>query len=89
MYGHNRMVYNEEADALAKAWAAMSKVHRLRRVRDRPIHRPPDENKLAVERQAAVQLPDDSTGSDRPTHMRHKRREMRNAPFDIPDLEPD
>ena len=34
--GHNRLVYIEEADALAKAGAAMSKVHKPRRVRDMP-----------------------------------------------------
>ena len=35
VYGHNRPVYNEEADALAKARAALSKVQ-PRRVRDMP-----------------------------------------------------
>ena len=34
VYGHNRLVYNEEADALAKAGAALSKVHKPRRVED-------------------------------------------------------
>ena len=36
VYGHNKRVYNEEADTLAKAGAAMSKVHRPGRVRDMP-----------------------------------------------------
>ena len=36
VYGHNRLVYNEEADTLAKAGAARSKVHRQRCVRDTP-----------------------------------------------------
>ena len=36
VYDHNRLVYNEEADTLGKAGAAMSKVHRQRRVRDMP-----------------------------------------------------
>ena len=40
VYGHDRLVYNEEADALAKAGAALSKVHRPRRVRDMPKGRP-------------------------------------------------
>ena len=34
--GHNRLVYNEEADTLAKAGAAMLKVRRPRRVRGVP-----------------------------------------------------
>ena len=36
VYGHNKLVYNEEADTLAKAGAAMLKVHRPRRVKDMP-----------------------------------------------------
>ena len=40
VYGHNRLVYNEEADALAQAGAAMSKVYKPRRVRDMPQGNP-------------------------------------------------
>ena len=94
VYGHNRLVYNEEVDALAKAGAAMSKVHKPRRVRDMPQGSPEATRRKqtrgrGIKRQAAVQVSDDGADSDRPAHIRHRRREMRNAPLEIPDPEPD
>ena len=91
IYGHNWLVYNEEADALAKAGAALSKVHKLRRVRDIPQERGEASRRKqtrvrGIKRQAAVQALDESTDSDKPAHIRDRRREMRNVPLDIPDL---
>ena len=40
VYGHKRLVYNEEADALAKVGAALSKVHKPRRVRGHATRQP-------------------------------------------------
>ena len=87
-------VYNEEADAPAKAGAALSKVHRPRRGRDMPQGSPEatgrkQTRRTGIKRQAVVEVSDDSTYSDRPAHIRHRAREMRNAPLDIPDPEPD
>ena len=94
VYGHNRLVYNEEADTLAKAGAAMSKVHRPSRVKNMPQGSPVSTRRKqtrgrGVKKQVAVQVSDGSTDSDRPAHIRHRRREMRNAPLGIPDPELD
>ena len=94
VYGHGRLVYNEEADTLAKAGAAMPKVHRPRRVRHMPQGNPLATRRKqirgkGIKRQAAVWVSDDNTGSDMPAHIRHKRREMRHVPLDIPDPRPD
>ena len=61
VYGRNRLVYNEEADTLAKAGAAMSKVHRPRRVRGMPQGSPEATRRKQtrgreIKRQAAVQV---------------------------------
>ena len=42
-----------------------------------------------IKRRAVVQVSDDSTDNYKQAHIRHMRREMRNAPLDIPDPEPD
>ena len=94
VYGHNSLVYNEEVDTLAKAGVAMLKVHRPRRVKDMPQGSPVATRRKqtkgrGIKRQAAVQVSDDSTDSDRPAHIRYRRREMRNAPLDVSDPEPD
>ena len=36
-----------------------------------------------------MQVLDSDSCSDRPIVIRHRRREMRDAPMDIPDPEPD
>ena len=94
VYGHNKLIYNEVADALAKARAAWSTVHRLSRPRGSAGGLPrATRQKLVrargVKRQAAAQTSDSETGSDTPIVIRNRRRQMRNAPMDIPDLEPD
>ena len=66
VYGHNKLVYNVEADALAKAGAALSKVHKPRRVRDMPqvngeATRRKHTRGGGFKRQAAVQVSDHST----------------------------
>ena len=81
-------MYNEEVDALAKAGAALSKLHRPGRVRDMLQGKSTDRLQGNQEA-AAMQVSDNSTDSDRPAHIRHRRREMRNAPLDIPHPEPD
>ena len=92
VYGHKRLVYNEKADALAKAGAVLSKVHLPRRVMDMlqsTGHQTKVDQGRGIKRQAAVRVSDDNRGSDAPAHIRHRRREMRHAPLDIPDSEPD
>ena len=94
VYGHNKLVYNDTADDLAKAGAARSMVHRVSRPRGFAGGEPrATRQKLVgargVKRQAALQVSESDTGSDMPTAIRHRRRRMRNAPMDIPDPEPD
>ena len=94
VYGHSKLVYNEAANALSRAGAAKSMVHRTVRPRG-----PTDDGSRArrqkhtrtrvVKRQATVQVSDSDSCSDRPIVIRHRQREMRNAPMDIPDPEPD
>ena len=93
VYGHNRLVYNEEADALAKAGATLSKEHKPRGVRDMPrgngeATRQKRMRSSGIKRQAAGQVSDDNTHSDRPGHIRHMCREMHNAPLDKLDPKP-
>ena len=94
VYGHNKLVYNEAADALARAGAAKSTVHRTVRPRgptgEGPRARRQKRTRTrGVKRQAAVQVSNSDSGSDRPTVIRHRQRDMRNAPMDISDPEPD
>ena len=94
VYKHNKLVYNEEVDGPAKAGAALSKVHRPRRVKGMTRGSPKATRQKqtrgkGIKRHAAVQVSDDSIDGDRPAHIQHRRREMRNAPLDIPDREPD
>ena len=94
LYGHNKLIFNEAADALARAGAAKSTVYRMVRPRG-----PTDEGLTArrqkcirtraVKRQAAIQVSDSDSGSDRPTEICHRRWGMRNVPMNIPGPEPD
>ena len=66
VYGHNKIVYNEAADELAKAGAAQSKVHQPVRPRKAPDdgpsgRRPKQTRGQGVKRQASVQGSDDRT----------------------------
>ena len=75
VYGHNKLVYNDAADDLAKARAARSTVHRISRPRG-PAEGEPRATRQkhvrarGVKRQAAMQALESDTG-------------------DIPDPEPD
>ena len=94
VYGHNKIVYNDAADELAKAGASLSKVHRPVRPGKAPDNGPQGRKAKynrgrGVKRQAAVQVSDESTDSDRSILMRHRRRRMRNAPLELPDPELD
>ena len=94
VYGHNTLVYNDATDALARAGAAKSTVHKTGRptgpTEDGPsVRRQKHTRTRGVKRQVAVQVSDSDLGSDRPIVIRQKRPEMRNAPMDIPDPEPD
>ena len=94
VYGHNKLVHNDAADELARAGAAKSTVHKTSRPRgptdDGPrVRRQKHTRTRGVKRQAAMQVSDSDSGSDRPIVICHRRREMRNAPLDIPDPEPD
>ena len=94
VHGHNKLVYNDVASDLAKAGAARSTVHmvsqprgpaggELRATRQKLVRAG------GVKRQATVhQTSESDTSSDRPIAIRHRRRQMRNAPMDIPDPEP-
>ena len=94
VYGYNKLIYNEAADALAKAGAARSTVHRVARPRG-PAGGEPQATKQklvrarGVKRQAAVQTSDSETGSDTPVVIHHRRQHMRKTLMDIPDPERD
>ena len=79
VYGHNKLVYNEEADAFAKAGAALSKMHRPRCVMDMPRGSPEATRRKrtrgrGIKRQAAVQVLDGSIDSDRPGQLNGIKR---------------
>ena len=94
VYGHNKLMYNEAADAPARVGAGKSTVRRA----VRPMG-PTDEGPRArrqkrirtrgVKRHAAIQVSDGDSGSDRPTEIRHRRRGVQNAPLDIPSRHPE
>ena len=90
---HNKLIFNKAADALTKAGAAQSTVHRVAWPRGPAGGEPrATRQKLVrargVKRQATVQTSDSETGSDRPVVIRHRRRHTRNAVMDILDPEP-
>ena len=94
VYGHNKPVYNDAVDALARAGAAKSSVHKTPRPMGpsedgRRARRQNHTRMRGVKRQAAVQLTEEDPGSDRPIVIRRRRREVRNVPMDIPDPGPD
>ena len=94
VYGHNKLVYNNAADGLAKVGAARSTVHRASWPRG-PAEGEPRARRQkhvrtrGVKRQAALQTSESDSGSEKPIVIRHRRREMCNVPMDIPDPEPD
>ena len=93
VYGHNKLVYNDAADDLAKGGAARSTVHRILWPKGPPEGEPRATRQKhmraqGVKRQAAVQASESDTCSDRSIAICHRRRQMRNAMMDIPDLEP-
>ena len=49
VYGHNRIMYNDAVDALAKAGAAKSKVHKIVRPKVAPDDAPPGKKAKADE----------------------------------------
>ena len=70
IYGHNKILYNDAVDELAKLGAAQSKIHRpvrpKRALDDGPRGgRQKCTRGRGVKRQASVQVCDDSTCSDR------------------------
>ena len=94
VYGHNKLVYHDAADDLAKARAARSTVHGASRPRgqaggDPRARRRKHVRTRGVKRQAAMQASNSDSGSDRPIVICHRRRQMRNAPMDILDHEAD
>ena len=94
VYGHNKNVYNDAADALARAGAAKSKVHRTVRPKVAPgdglrVRRQKQTRSRGVKGQASLQVSEDDKDSDRPIIICHKRRRMRNVPLEIADPEPD
>ena len=92
VYGHNKLVYNDVADAVARAGAAKLSLHKTPRPRgpsgDGPrVRRQKHTQMRGVKRTAAVRVSDDDSGSDKPIVIRHRRREMCKAPMDVPDPE--
>ena len=92
VYGHKKRVYNEKW-APRQRGAAMTKVHRPRRVKDMPQVSPVATRRKrtrgkGIKRQAALQVSNDSTDYDGPAHIRHRHTVMRNVALDIPDPRP-
>ena len=92
--GHNKIVYSDATDALARAGAAKSKVHQTVLPRVAPddgpwVRRQKQTRARGVKRQASIQVSEDDTANNRPITIRHRRRQMRNAPMDRPDPELD
>ena len=95
VYGHNKLKYNDAADALARAWAAKSTVHKTVRPRgptdDKPRARRQKHTRARGVKWQATECGSQTVTqarSDRPIVIRHRRQGMRNAPMDIPDPEP-
>ena len=88
VYGHNKLVHNDAVDALARVGAANKTVRPKGPTDDGPrVRRQTHTRTQGVKRQAAVQVSDSDSGSAKPIIICHRRREMRNAPMDIPDPE--
>ena len=93
VYAHNKVVYNDAADELAKAGASLSEVHRPVRPKKSPKDGPQGSKAKynrgrGVKPQAAVQVSNKSTDGDRSILIHHRRRRMQNAPLELPDPEP-